>query len=259
MRKSKITAAIITKNEEKNIKGCIDSIKGWVDEIVVVDGVSQDRTQEIARQLGAKVVEHKFEGTFAKERNIGMENASGDWVLHLDADDRVTQAFKDKADAIIDTDPAVNVYKFYRKNFFLGHSMDHGGWYHQIPNLVRKAQVKFDGVLHERPVFEGRLGEINADIEHHPFHSLSQFVIRQNRYSDLESDRIFKEKGLSELPGIRKNVVGRSFKIFWKIYIKKKGHKEGMYGLVFAVLFALTNFLIWSKYWELCVKKDTAR
>ena len=118
MRKSKITAAIIAKNEERNISGCINALKGWADEILVVDGYSDDRTVEIARSMGARVVQHKFEGDFSVERNQAHEHGTGDWILHLDADDRVTDGFKERVDSVIDEAP-VNVYKFRRKNHFL--------------------------------------------------------------------------------------------------------------------------------------------
>ncbi len=253
MRRSKVTVAIITKNEEKNIAFCIDSVKGWADEVVVIDGYSDDKTAEIAKSLGAKVVEHRFEGNFARERNLGMENAAGDWVLHIDADDRVTQDFKDRLDEIIDSDSDVDVYKFRRKSFFLGHFMEHGGWYHFVPNLTRRDRVRFEGIVHERPVFSGKIAALEADIEHYPFDSISQFITRHNRYSTLEAERIFKEKGSSEIRNVKRNALGKSFKIFWKIYVKKQGYKEGMHGLVFAILFAFMNFLVWIKYWELCI------
>ena len=254
MRKAKISAGIITKNEEKNIKRCIDSVKGWTDEIIVVDGYSEDKTASIARESGARVVEHRFEGDFSKERNIVMENASGDWVLHLDADEVVTPGFKKRVDEIIDNSDEVDIYKFKRKNYFLGHFMENGGWYHYIPNMVRRDKVKFEGALHERPVSEGKIGVIEADIEHYPFQSISQFIARHNRYSSIDAEKMFKKDGVSRLREVKRNATRRTFKLFWKMYVKKKGYREGIYGLVFSILFAFTNFLIWVKYWELCMK-----
>lgn len=252
MRKAKLTVAIITKNEEKNIRDCIACVKGWADDILVVDGYSDDKTIQIAEEMNARVVKHKFEGDFSKERNIGIENARGDWVLHLDADDRVTPAFKETLDSVIDNSANINVYKFKRKSLFLGHFMQHGGWYHYIPNLVRRDKVLFEGALHERPVYDGETGVIEADIEHHPFESIAQFITRQNRYSSIDAEKLFKEEGHSKFKDVKKNAIRKTFKGFWKMYIKKRGYKEGMHGLVFSILFALTNFLVWIKYWELC-------
>lgn len=259
MRKAKISAGIITKNEEKNIRGCIDTVKGWADEIVVVDGYSEDKTAFFAEELGAKVVKHHFEGDFSKERNLVMENASGDWVLHLDADERVTPDFKKKVDEIIDNSKDIDIYKFKRKNFFLGHFMQDGGWYHYIPNFVRRDKVRFEGALHERPVSDGKIGVIEADIEHYPFQDISQFITRHNRYSSIAAEKMFKNEGLSRLNEVKKKAFGRTFKLFWKMYVKKKGYKEGIYGLIFSILFASTNFLIWTKYWELCMKSKEGK
>lgn len=256
MRKTKITAAIITKNEERNIRACIERVKDWADEIVVVDGYSEDRTVPIAEKFGAKIIKHFFEGDFSKERNVAMENASGDWVLHLDADDRVGPEFKRAVDAMIDKSEGIDIYKFRRKSFFLGRLMEHGGWHHYIPNLVRR-KVRFEGDVHEKPVYNGKIGIIEADIEHHPFESISQFIIRHDRYSSIEAERLFKQNRASKSTEIKRNALGKTFKIFWKIYVKKKGYKDGMSGLIFSILFAFTNFLVWIKYWEICQKQGT--
>lgn len=249
MDKIKVTVAVITKNEEKNIAHCIESVK-WADEVVVVDGFSTDRTVEIARSMGAKVVQHKFTGRFADDRNVANDTARNDWVLHIDADDVATDGFRVKLGEALTAKGDYVVYKFRRKNFFLNHPMDHGGFHHFIPNLVNKKFVRYEGEVHEVPVYKGKEGVIEADIEHYPFDSIEQFVARQNRYSSLAVSDIYKKEGLIKEPIVRKNMMRRSFGIFWKSYVKKQGHKEGFYGLIFAVLFAFINFMKWAKYWE---------
>lgn len=249
----KISVVIIAKNEEKKIALCLDSVK-WADELIVVDGFSRDKTVEIAKSFGAKVIQHKFTGSFADDRNIGMENASNAWVLQLDADDIVSENFKVELEKALLKNEDTAVYKFRRKNFFLGHSMEHGGFHHYIPNLVNRTLVKFGGEVHEVPVHKGRVGIINADIEHHPFDSISQFIDRQNRYTDLAAKALFKKEPLSSNSSVLNDMLFKSFKIFWKSYIKKRGYKEKFYGFLFAVLFAFINFLKWAKYWE--ISKD---
>jgi len=257
MDKLKVTAVIIAKNEEKRIAKCLDSIK-WADEVVVVDGLSTDKTVEIAKGYGAKVVPHKFTGAFADDRNIGNDNARNDWVLTLDADDIVTDGFRLKAEAALSQNKGDTViYKFRRKNFFLGHAMENGGWSHYIPNFLNRRFVRFEGEVHEVPVYKGAMGTIEADIEHYPFDSISQFINRQNRYTDIAAKDLLKGKGVLSEKKIRKEMMGRSFKIFWKAYFKKKGYREGFYGLLFAVLFAFINFLKWAKYRELCKESSS--
>ncbi len=250
MKKLNVSVVIIAKNEEKKIARCLESIK-WADEIIVVDGLSADRTIDIAKSFGAKIIQHKFTGSFADDRNLGLENARNEWVLQLDADDVVTENFVEKLDEVLLKKTDVVVYNFRRKNFFLEHSMDHGGFHHYIPNLVNKAFVKFEGVVHEVPVYKGKAGVIEADIEHNPFDSISQFIERQNRYTDIAALELLKTEGILSESKIRKSMINKSFKIFWKSYVKKQGYKEGVYGLLFAILFSFINFLKWAKYWEL--------
>lgn len=250
MKKVNVSVVIITKNEEKKIAKCLESTR-WADEVIVVDGFSTDRTVDIAKSFGTKIISHKFTGSFADDRNIGMENAKNDWVLQLDADDVVTEGFVEKLDEVLARKESVAVYNFRRRNFFLNHSMDHGGFHHYIPNLVNKIFVRFKGVVHEVPVYNGRSGSIEADIEHHPFDSISQFIDRQNRYTDIASRELLRTEGVLPETKIRKSMINKSFKIFWKSYVKKQGYKEGIYGLLFAILFSFINFLKWAKYWEL--------
>jgi hypothetical protein len=129
--------------------------------------------------------------------------------------------------------------------------MDHGGFHHYIPNLVDKRHVRYEGVVHEVPVYKGRMGTIDADVEHYPFDSVAQFVERHNRYSDIAAREEFRKNPNLDEKYIRKQMAWKTAKLFWKSYVKKQGYKEGVYGLVFAALFALINFLKWAKYWEL--------
>lgn len=255
MKETKVSVVIIAKNEEKKISRCLESVK-WADDIIIVDGFSTDATPEIARSFGAKVVQHKFSGSFAEERNIGMQNAKNDWVLQLDADDVVTEDFLNKAMKALGEGGDAVLYKFRRKNFFLGHSMNHGGFHHYIPNLINKRRVKYEGDVHEVPVYEGKMGIIEADIEHYPFDSVAEFLDRQNRYTDIAARDIFRKEGLMKESRIKKETVYKSFKIFWKSYIKKGGFMEGFYGLTFAILFSFINVLKWAKYWEICTEGE---
>jgi glycosyltransferase involved in cell wall biosynthesis len=257
MEKIKVTVAVITKNEERNIARCLGSVQ-WADELIVVDAFSTDRTAEIARALGARVIERKFTGSFADDRNAANDAARNDWVLHIDADDVATDAFAKRLGEALGSGKDVSVYKFRRRNFFLGHSMDHGGFHHYIPNLVRKA-VRYEGLVHERPISTGNEGVIEADIEHYPFDSIKQFVDRQNRYTDIAARILLETEGVLDEKAVRKAMVGKSFKVFWKSYVKKQGYKEGVYGLVFAILFAFINFLKWAKYWEKTIKEKNVK
>ena len=255
-RRATLSAVIIAKNEERRIHRCLESIR-WADEIVIVDGCSADRTVEICRAFGARVVSHAFEGDFSIERNLGIEAATSDWVLQLDADDVVTDGFRQAVLALLaHDDPACDAYKFRRKSVLLGQPMRYGGWLYYIPNLVRRRTVRFTGKVHERPVVPGQIGVIEADIEHHPFQTIDEFRARQERYTTLQAQELLEREGRLPLLVIRWRTLRRPFKTFWKSYIKKQGFREGRNGWRFAYLYAWVEWLKWEKYRKMCEMHD---
>ncbi|MFH1778830.1 MAG: glycosyltransferase family 2 protein [Candidatus Omnitrophota bacterium] len=245
----KLSVVIITKNEEEKIARCLESVK-WANEVVVVDGYSTDRTVGICGGFGAKVIQHQFEGDFGKERNIGADAASGYWILQLDADDVVTPELKNRIEEILRSDFPYVAYKFHRKNFFLGHFMRYGGWYHYYPHLYKRGLARYDGKVHHLLKTDGKIGTLEEAVEHYPFQDFEQFVDRQNRYTSLEAKEILEKEGVLDTKVISYNLKVKPLKLFWKMYIKKMGFREGMHGLVFAILYAWVHFIKWAKYWE---------
>jgi len=152
---------------------------------------------------------------------------------------------------VLEGDGKYNAYKFRRQNFFLGKAMRYGGWYHYSAHFLRKGRAYYEGSIHETLIVDGEIGKLEAVVEHYPFDNISDFIERQNRYTSLQSKRMFGEAGVKDEKFIRKNLLKRMRKVFWKTYIKKKGFKEGMHGLVFSILFVWVEFTKWAKYWEL--------
>ncbi|MBI4353632.1 MAG: glycosyltransferase family 2 protein [Candidatus Omnitrophica bacterium] len=248
--RARLSVVILTKNEEARIARCLESVR-WADDIIVVDGMSTDRTVEICRQFGARVIAHPFEGSFAVERNLGMERAVGEWVLQIDADDVVTPVFQAAVEQMLRNPTSHAAFKFRRKSYLLGRFMRHGGWHHYLPNLVRRDAVRYEGLVHERPVMQGTIGQLDVDVEHHPCGDLTGFLARQNRYTSLAAQELLHTHGPLSDREARRLLVKKPFKTFWKSYVKKGGFREGMHGVVFAVFFAGVEFLKWAKYWEL--------
>jgi ADP-heptose:LPS heptosyltransferase len=249
LKKYTISAVILSKNSEKKIEKCLSSLKGWADEIILVDGGSTDSTAKKAERFNACVYLHPFSGSFAEERNFGTDKASSDWVLQLDSDEIVTDALKKKCDEIL---PGTKhaAFKFRRKNVFLGHEFTYGGWYHWSQHLFKRGKARYEGRVHEKMIVNGDVGLIDADMLHVPFDSISEFIERQNRYTDLQAaDIIDQEKDLSQKK-IKYNLKIKPAKLFKKIYLNKKGYKEGMHGLIFAILSSYVHFLKWAKVWE---------
>ncbi|MDD5194106.1 MAG: glycosyltransferase family 2 protein [Candidatus Omnitrophica bacterium] len=244
-----ISAVILSLNSEKKIPACLESLVGWADEIIVVDGESKDRTGAIASKYGAKFYSHEFLGEFSKERNFGIERATKEWVLQLDSDEVVSAGFKEACNRILpSTDCAA--FKFLRKNCFLGHFFTYGGWYHHSQHLLKKGLAHYEGRVHERMIVNGKVGQLPADILHFPFDSISEFIERQNRYTDLQAQDIIDEEVTLDIKKIKYNITWKPLKLFKKMYWSKKGYKEGMHGLIFSILFSYVHFLKWAKVWE---------
>ena len=245
----RLSVVILTKNEERRIARCLESVR-WADELIVVDGMSTDRTVEICEQFGARVVPHSFEGSFAQERNLGLERATGEWVLQIDADDVVTPEFRARVEQLLASPPPHAALKFRRKSYLMGRFLRYGGWYHYLPNLVRRECVHYIGDVHERPVVKGSLGLLDADIEHHPCEDLAEFIHRHNRYTSLQAHELMRGGTGRSVRHIAWLLVRKPWKTFWKSYVKKQGFREGAYGFLFAFLFAWFELLKWAKCWE---------
>ncbi len=244
-----LSVVILARNEERRIGRCLASVQ-WAAELIVVDGMSQDRTKEICERFGAQVISHAFEGSFAQERNLGMERARHEWVLQLDADDVVTPAFRDAVSRLLAAPQPHDAFKFRRKSYLLGRFMRYGGWHHYLPNLVRRERVRYEGLVHERPVLQGTIGQLDADVEHHPCESLAGFLDRHNRYTSLGAMELVARTGPLSERELRARLLGKPRKTFWKTYIKKQGFREGLHGLVFSLFFAGVELIKWAKVWE---------
>ena len=250
-----LSAVILSKNSQSKISDCIDSLLGWADEIIVVDGLSEDRTVELAKSKGAIVYSHKFLGSFAQERNFGTAQAHSDWVLQLDSDEVVTKELKGQCDLLLPK-TKFSAFKFLRKNFFLGHGFKYGGWYHYSQHLFKRNFAHYEGRVHEKMIVNGEVGVIEADILHYPFDSISDFIERQNRYTELQAQDILDLTQKPTLKEIRYNLTIKPLKLIKKIYFNKRAYKEGMYGFVFCLLFVFVHILKWIKVWEKLKPKE---
>lgn len=248
---NRLTAVIITKDEEDRITRCLNSI-GWVDEIVVVDDMSSDKTVQICQLKGARVIRNESFGNFDHQRNLGIEAATGDWILQMDADEVVPEQLRNEIEEILKKPSTFAAYKFKRKNFFLNHFMRYGGWYGYSTKLFKKGKARYIGrSVHETLKVDGEVDIIQSDIEHFPFKSLFQFTEKQNFYTSVEARLLWEQKGRLTDGEIGYNLKIKPIKLFWKLYIKKRGLREGMYGLIFCLLYAWLHFLKWAKYWEI--------
>ncbi len=249
-----LSVLILAKNEEDKIAACLEQV-AWADEVLVVDDLSTDRTVDICRRYGARVVHRRFDN-FSDQANYGLRQLTSKWVLSLDADEQVTPSLREQIETVLAQRSEYVGFTFKRLNYFLGRRMRYGGWYHDVLHLFRRGAGQFRGQVHHAPSLTGRIGHLHAEVEHRPFQSIGQFVERQNRYTSMEAREWYEQHGNGLTHEVRRQLTWRPPKLFWKSYVKKQGFREGFHGFLFAVLFAWVDFLKWAKYWERCQTEE---
>jgi len=190
-----ISAVIIVRNEKEKIKGCLKSLD-WVDEIILVDGGSSDGTARVAKKFGANVFE--FEGNdFAARRNFGTNQAEGQWILHLDADERITSTLRREIERIIkDKQNKFTHFAIPRRNYVFGKKMTHCGLFPDyVIRLFQKDKfIKWQGALHETVIVRGKLGYLSSFFVHIKHNNLADMVKKTNQWSEIEADLMFKSR-----------------------------------------------------------------
>ncbi len=248
---AKISVVLMTRNEEEKIAACLEAVR-WADEIVIVDDYSSDKTVEIARKFTDKIIFHRSLDNHDEQWNIGIKNSACEWILHIDADEIVPPDLKEKIQGILADSKGYSAFSMTRRNYFLGRWMKHGGWTHDHLILFKKAKAECVGQgIHVKLKIEGRIGKLKSYIEHYPFNSIYQFVQRQNHYSSAEASGMLAEHGSGKLKELNYNLAIKPLKLFWKMFIKKGGFREGMIGFIFSSLYAWIHFLKWAKYAQL--------
>lgn len=242
-----MSAVIITHNEEDNIRECLESVK-WADEIIVVDSDSTDGTEEICRAFGVNFIKESWKG-FALQKNSAIEKATQDWILSLDADERITPELRKEIASLMESGNPKDGYFIARKNFFLGRWIKRCGWYPDYNlRLFQKGKGLF-GIreVHEAVQLNGIAGHLKSPMEHHTYKSLEDFMKRLDRYSTLAAKELLKEK---KTYGIF-HIVFRPAYTFINMYLLRLGFLEGYYGFVLSVLYAFYTFLKYIKLLEL--------
>ena len=247
-----LSVVLMTKNEAARLAGCLERVAGWADDIVIIDDCSTDGTVEIARRFAAQVVSHLSEDNHDAQWNRGIERASSEWILHIDADELVTPQLQAAIDQALTAPQGHSAFEMMRKNFFLGHPMRYGGWYHRHLVLFRRDRARCVGQgIHVQLRVDGTIGRLDAELEHYPFSSLTQFIERQNHYTSVEAGLMTDAQPRVRRAALIYQLLWRPMKLFRKSYVRNLGMREGWYGLVFGLLYAFVHTLRWAKVWQL--------
>ncbi|MFH1832962.1 MAG: glycosyltransferase family 2 protein [Candidatus Levyibacteriota bacterium] len=247
---NKISAVITCFNEEKKIKDCLESVL-WADEIILVDNSSKDKTVEIVKKYTKNIFNQENDpGAIDILKNFGFSKASSEWILSLDADERVTPELRKEIESTINNQQsAINGYWIPRKNIIFGKWIEHTGWYPDFQlRLFRKGRGKFiKKHFHEMLELNGKTENLNSNLLHYNYESVLQFLNRHaNIYAQNEVENIL-EKGyiFNYLDAIR-----FPFNEFLSRFFKREGYKDGIHGLVLSLLMAFYHLIIFSLIWE---------
>jgi glycosyltransferase involved in cell wall biosynthesis len=248
---TKISGIIIAKDAENLIADCLDSLS-FCDEIIVVDNESEDRTCEIAEKMGAKVFAHQLSDDFSELRNFGLKKAMDEWILYVDADERVTPLLRDEI--IRSANNLINKYagfRVQRKNFYFGN--------HEWPYIEKLERFfkkdKLDGwygKLHESPKVKGEIGELEGYLLHYTHKDLKSMLEKTIKWSKVEAELRFKS-GHPKMTWWRFPRV--MLTAFFDSYIKQGGWKVGTVGLMEGMYQSFSIFVTYARLWEMQQEK----
>ena len=243
-----IAAVVITKDEEGNIADCLDSVR-WADELIVVDAESRDRTVEVARRYTSQVFVRPWAG-YGPQKNFGIDQAHTDWILVVDADERVTDQLRQEIQDLLAAEPPPDVggYEIPRRNFFYGKWIQGGGLFpdYQL-RLFRRQAGRYDDVrLHEHLAVRGRRERLRVPFDHYSMPSVSHHVRKMMRYTTLGADE--KLKRVRHVSGwvIATHHLGTMLKTLFV----RGGYRDGVPGLIVAMFAGLHTFVKYAKAWE---------
>lgn len=246
-QRPKLSATVICQDEADKIRGCLESVR-FCDEVVVVDSGSTDGTLDIVRELADVVVEADWPGHVA-QKNRALDLATGDWVLPLDADERVTPELAAEIQALLAGGPGADGYRINRHVHYLGRWIDHGGWYPEPRvRLFRREKGRWGGINpHDAVLLEGRVGRLGGDIVHYTYDDMEHHVRTLNAFTSIQA----REHGSRGRRFTWGSLLLRPPLEFCKKYFLKQGFRDGPQGFLIASISAFYVFLKFAKLWEI--------
>lgn len=242
----KISAIVITKNEENNIEACLQSIL-WADEIIIVDSESMDETIALARRFTEKIFVKPWMG-FAAAKQFALSQCRNDWVLWLDADERVLPELAEEIQQTVSNTPIHAAFTVARRAYFVGRWIKHSGWYPgRVARLFDKRKANFNSAaVHEGLDIHGSIGSLRHDLLHFTDPDIYHYFTKYNRYTSLAADESYRKGKRARLS----DLIIRPGWLFIKMYFVRLGFLDGVQGLMLALFSSSYVFTKYAKLWE---------
>ena len=244
-----LSVAMIVKNEAHHLAQCLDTVTAWVDEIVILDSGSTDATQQIAEQYGAKFYQNTDWPGFGKQRQLAQQYVTSDYVLWLDADERVTPELRQSIQSAITQDAPNTAYKIPRLSEIFGHKIRHSGWYPDyVIRLYRKDFAHYgDQLVHEKVELpaNANIQKLQGDLLHYTYQNIHHYLVKSAGYAKAWADQREKAGKKATLWQGISHAVG----CFVKMYVIRLGFLDGKAGLLLAILSAHSTFVKYADLW----------
>lgn len=247
-----LSVVIITKNEEGNIRQCLESVK-WAREIVVVDDNSSDKTVEIAQDYTDRILQKRMD-IEGKHRNWAYAQAGNSWVLSLDADERVTPGLQAEIAEVIKQPGKYQGFAIPRKNYIGNYWVKYGGWYPSAQlKLFKKEQFRWEEVeVHPRAFLNGPTQTLKNDIIHYSYRDFADFLDKMNNQTTREAIKWVKDQRRMGLG----RALWRTYDRFMRTFLRKKAYRDGFIGLMVSFYAGFYQLLSYAKYRELQARKE---
>jgi glycosyltransferase involved in cell wall biosynthesis len=256
MARPPLSVTILSHNEEANIARAIQSVR-WADEVLVVDSGSTDKTLEIARSLGAKVLSNPWPG-YGAQKNFAQKAASYEWILNIDADEEVPSDLAEEIRAALANTTSelqgVHGFTFPRKTFYLGQWIQHGGWYpNYLTRLSHRKHARWtEPQVHERLIVEGKIERLSSALHHYSFPNIQSQVLTNLKFSQLGSEDLKRAGAQGSLLKLIFKPIGK----FLETYLLKRGFMDGLAGFIISVNAAHSIFLKYAYLLEARVSRE---
>lgn len=252
--KSTLAVALIVKNEQKHLSSCLDTVKDWVDEIVILDSGSTDKTETIAYQYQAKFYRNEQWQGFGKQRQLAQQYVTSDYVLWLDADERVTPELKESILSAISSSNENRLYLVNRLSEVFGKKIRHSGWYPDfVIRLYKTKDTTYnDALVHEKVIIPTgfKLEHLKGDLHHYTYQNLHHYLVKSASYANAWAEQREKQGKRTSLFSATIHAIF----CFIKMYFLKIGFLDGKQGFLLAVLSAHSTFI---KYADLWIRQHT--
>jgi glycosyltransferase involved in cell wall biosynthesis len=249
-----LSIVLATYNEEKNLRQCLNSIKDIADEIIIVDGGSTDNTIKTAEEYKAKIIQTDNPPIFHINKQKAVDNARGEWILQLDADEVVGKSLEQEIKSSINqNNDNTNAYYVSRKNYFCGKWMKHGGmWPDPVIRLFKNGKGKFPcKSVHEQIEIDGKVGYLKESLDHYSYKSIGEYIVKNKRYIRLETVNHVKNKTPKSTLKLIEYCIVKPTRTFFTLFFRSRGFLDGYLGFIWAYYSATFHAKAFIRYWRL--------